>query len=175
MNIMTRQETLSVKEKIQNLREKHQHIFDNNNMPGALFFPKMAYRPRGKDELYISFFASELKRESRIYTEFISSEYYPEDSNRTLWMWNYNPHWEEEYETTEPNSAGQVRYLVPVSELIKVQEAVKTEQKDSFTFLGDSIVQDIPLTEMTVRDLAAIMTGKPVSKKEWLNKIITQK
>lgn len=175
MSITIRQDGLSAKEKIQNLREKHQHIFDNNNMPGALFFPKMAYRPRGKDELYISFFASELKRESRIYTEFVSSEYYPEDSNRTLWMWNYNPHWEEEYEPTEPNSAGQVRYLVPVSELIKVQEVPKTEQKDSFTFLGDSIVQDIPLTEMTVRDLAAIMTGKPVSNKEWLNKIITQK
>lgn len=175
MSITIRSETLSVKEKIQNLREKHQHIFERNNMPGALFFPKMAYRPKGKDELYISFFASELKRESTIYTEFVSNEYYPEDSNRTLWMWSYNPHWEEEYEKTEANSLGQVRYLVPVSELVKISDVVRTEEKDSFDFLGETLIEDASFDQMTIRDLAAIMTGKPVSKKEWLNKLITQK
>ena len=60
MGISTKTE-LSTKEKIAVLREKHQFIFDTLDIPNALFYPKMAYRPHGKDELYVSFFDNELK------------------------------------------------------------------------------------------------------------------
>jgi len=180
MSISTKTEPLSVREKVANLREKHQFIFDSLGMPGALFFPKMAYRPRGKDELYVGFFASEFKREADVYTEFVSSEYYPEDANRTLWVWRYNPHWEEEYETTEPNNLGHVRYLVPVSELIKVNLPKDKMPPDPFlsspnVSLDDDILDDAPIDEMTIRDFATIMTGKPLSSKSWLNNLITGK
>jgi hypothetical protein len=35
-------------------------------------------------------------------------------------------------------------------------------------------IADAPLSEITIRDLAAIMLMKPVSAKPWLNEIIKQ-
>lgn len=174
MSISTKTEMTS-KEKIAVLREKHQFIFDALEIPNALFYPKMAYRPYGKDELYVSFFANELKREGDIYTEFVSRDYVSEDSNRTLWMWRYNPHWEEEYETTEPNDLGHVRYLVPVSELIKVNIPKEKLPPDPFESFGKDLVDDASIDEMTIRDFATIMTGRPLSTKSWLNNLITGK
>jgi len=174
MSISTKAE-LTSKEKIALLREKHQPIFDALQVSNALFFPKMAYRPHGKDELYISFFASELKREGDIYTEFVSRDYVSEDSNRTLWMWRYNPHWEEEYESTEPNDLGHVRYLVPVSELIKVNMPKEKMTPDPFESFGQDLIDDAPIDEMTIRDFATIMTGRPLSTKSWLNNLISGK
>jgi hypothetical protein len=174
MSISTKTEMTS-KEKIAVLREKHQFTFDALDIPNALFYPKMAYRPYGKDELYVSFFVNELKREADIYTEFVSRDYVSEDSNRTLWMWRYNPHWEEEYETTEPNDLGHVRYLVPVSELIKVNMPKEKLPPDPFKSFGDDLIDDAPIDEMTIRDFATIMTGRPLSSKSWLNNLISGK
>jgi hypothetical protein len=175
MSISTKGEQLSIRDKIAILREKHQYIFDSLGIPGALFFPKMAYRPRGKDDLYISFFASEFKREADIYTEFVSRDFMSEDSNRTLWMWRYNPHWEEEYETTEPNELGHVRYLIPVSELIKVSLPKEKMPVDPFDAFGDELTDDASISDMTIRDFATIMTGRPLSTKAWLNNLISGK
>jgi hypothetical protein len=174
MTISTKTEMTS-KEKIALLREKHQFIFDSINIPNALFFPKMAYRPRGKDDLYVSFFASEFKREGDIYTEFVSRDFMSEDSSRTLWMWRYNPHWEEEYDTTEPNELGHVRHLVPVNELVKVPIPKEKIPVNPFESFAQDLIEDASLDDMTIRDFATIMTGKPLSAKAWLNKIITEK
>ena len=35
--------------------------------------------------------------------------------------------------------------------------------------------QDLPIDQLTIRDLAAILTGKPVSMKKWLNQIVKNK
>jgi hypothetical protein len=160
------------KKRIFDLRDHQQPLFDALGISSALFFPKMSYRPKGKDELYVSFFPSELKRGYDIYTEFVSREYEAEDPERTLWKWRFNPHWEDEYECTNDV---QPRYLLPVKELIKVTAPKKTEvaqQKDIFEegFLtGDD---DAPISDMTIRDLLAILSKSPVSKKEWLNNLL---
>lgn len=174
MAIGTKKE-LTSKEKVAVLREKHQPVFDAIGVPNAYFYPKIAYRPSGKDELYVSFFPSELSREANVYTEFVSRDYISEDSNRTLWMWRYNPHWEEEYEATPPNEVGHVRFLVPVSELIKITMPKEKEAAPSFDLFESGIIADCPISEMTVRDFATIMTGKPLSTKQWLNELITNK
>jgi|TARA_R100000322_G_C5380662_1_gene175986 hypothetical protein len=111
-NIMTPAER---KAKVAKLREEHQPYFDKNNKH-ALYIPKMAYRPSGKDELHVSFFPSELQKEKDIYTEFVSIEYDTEDPKRTLYFLKHNPHWKEEYELVTSNS-GFERHIVPVSEL----------------------------------------------------------
>jgi len=80
------------------------------------YVPKMAYRPTGKDELHISFFPSELQKGKDIYTEFVSIDYESEDTKRTLYLWEYNAHWEEEYELIE-SSSGFQRHIIPVAEL----------------------------------------------------------
>lgn len=171
MSISTKtSEPLSTKDKIALLREKHQPAFDRLGVPNALFFPKMAYRPSGKDELYVSFFESELKRAEDIYTEAVSRDYISESDNRELWLWRYNPHWQSEYETTAPNELGHFRYLVPVSELIKIPDAPPVI--DRFATMEASL-EDLPFSEMTIKDFAAIMSWKPVSEKAWLNQLIT--
>jgi hypothetical protein len=124
-------------------------------------------------EQHIGFFLSELKKGKDIYTEFTSIDLDPEDPTRTLYKWRFNPHYEEEYEKTEPAANGHFRYLVPVSELIKIEmeQAVEVSEFPDFDEIMDPDL-DAPLSQITMRDLAAIMLKKPVSNKKWLNDII---
>jgi hypothetical protein len=173
---MIKTQEKSTKDRVAELREKHQPLFEEIGKPQSYFYPKIAYRPADKDELYVSFFPSELGKGDDIYTEFINRDYNPEDSNRTLWVLKYNPHWREEYEPTQVNDLSTARYLVPVSELTKVNLPKKQEEDeaDPFKSLID-FVDDCPISQMTVRDFATIMLGKPISHKPWLNKLITEK
>ncbi len=92
------------KKKIQELFEYH--IPTLMKQPGLIepiFIPKMAYKPAGKDEKHVTFFASEIEKAEYfenpkdIFIEFISNEYNPEDPKRTLYKWRFNPHWRTEY------------------------------------------------------------------------------
>ena len=104
------------KAKVLELRKEHRYYFEESNNKNALYIPKMAYRPTGKDELHVSFFPSELEKSRDIYTEFVSINYESEDPKRTLYLLKHNPHWKEEYELVTSNSGFQ-RHIVPVSEL----------------------------------------------------------
>ena len=104
------------KAKVAKLREEHEDYFQTIGSINALYIPKMAYRPTGKDDLHVSFFPSELEKGRDIYTEFVSIEYETEDPKRTLYLLKFNPHWEEEYELITSN-AGFERHIIPVSEL----------------------------------------------------------
>ena len=104
------------KAKVLELRKEHENHFESTNNKNALYIPKMAYRPTGKDELHVSFFPSELEKSRDIYTEFVSINYESEDPKRTLYLLKHNPHWKEEYELVTSNSGFQ-RHIVPVSEL----------------------------------------------------------
>ena len=102
--------------KVQKLKEEHENYFQTIGSINALYIPKMAYRPSGKDELHVSFFPSELQKGRDIYTEFVSIDYDSEDPKRTLYLLKHNAHWAEEYETVT-SSSGFERHIVPVSEL----------------------------------------------------------
>jgi hypothetical protein len=128
------------KQKVNLLREEHQDYFDALDVPNALFIPKMAYRPPGKDDLYISFFPSELQKSEDIYTEFVSIEYDSEDPKRTLYLLKHNPFWKEEYELTTSN-AGFERYLIPVSELKIINDASNRAASEVKEILN---LQDLP-------------------------------
>ena len=104
------------KAKVQELRIEHENYFQKMGNINALYIPKMAYRPTGKDELHVSFFPSELQKNKDIFTEFVSIEYDSEDPKRTLYLLKHNAHWEEEYEKVT-SSSGFERHIVPVSEL----------------------------------------------------------
>jgi hypothetical protein len=98
------------------LKEEHEDYFQISGNVNALYLPKMAYRPSGKDELHVTFFPSELEKEIDIYTEFVSIDYVCEDPKRTLYLVKHNPHWKTEYELITSNS-GFTRHMIPVSEL----------------------------------------------------------
>jgi hypothetical protein len=104
------------KAKVQKLREEHENYFQTMGIINALYIPKMAYRPSGKDELHVSFFPSELQKGRDIFTEFVSIDYDSEDPKRTLYLLKHNAHWAEEYEIVT-SSSGFERHIVPVSEL----------------------------------------------------------
>jgi hypothetical protein len=100
-----------------------------------------------------------------------------EDPTRTLYKWKFNSFWSEEYEEVESDKPEiSERYLIPVSELVKVSTPEKTVAPKQLEFNGfDEIMntdQDAPLDQLTIRDLAAIMLKKPVSQKKWLNDLI---
>jgi hypothetical protein len=170
------------REKLKKLREFHQIEFEKLGVPNAVFIPKMAYQPYGKTEKHIAFFLSEINRGEDVYVEFCSKDLDPEDPKRTLYKWLFNAHYQTEYDVTEPHAVtGHVRYLIPVAELVVVKVNIpeetisEAEEKaaDIEFSLDNPDEGDIPMNQMTMRDYAAIHLKKPVSRKKWLNDIIT--
>ncbi|GAF80198.1 unnamed protein product [marine sediment metagenome] len=124
------------KEKIAKLRKEHEDYFQTIDEIDALYMPKMAYRPSGKDDLHISFFPSELEKGGEIYTEFVSIAYDSEDPKRTLYLYKYNPHWKEEYELVTSNS-GFERHLIPVNELRIINDVTSRGKVASILKIDD--------------------------------------
>lgn len=179
---------------LKDLRDYHQPLLAKLNIPDVIFYGKTPFIPAGKNELYISFFKSEISSGQDLYIEFAHFDNLPMYEDRKLYKWKWNPHYESEYQQTDPPEAitSKNRYLVPVGELIIVtaamqpqaqpekKEGEKLSTKDIDKprniiedFKLDDPNLDLPLNNMTIRDLAAILLKKPCSQKKWLNDIIT--
>lgn len=174
MGISTATKRDDKKKIYQDLKDYHQPLFTELGITDPFYVTSMAYKPIGKTEKYISLFPSQMKRGVDIYTEFTSKDLKPDDANRTLYKWRFNPHWHEEYESVEIEGSTDYRYLIPVAELIPMVSPSRNVDVigfDSFAEIMDPD-QDCPLDQMTVRDLAAILLKKPVSKKKWLNDLV---
>ncbi len=180
--ISTTDKSNDKQERLKKLREYHQPTFDKLGLTNPTYIPKLFYRPFGKTELFIAFFPSEISKGEDIYTEAADKDFVSMDPERKLFKWRFNPHFEEEYEKTEPSpGTGHIRYMVPVEELvlIKPEPEAPVETKTGQTALDlDTIPDpnsDLPMDQMTIRDYAAIHLKKPCSNKKWLNEIITSK
>ena len=138
------------KKRVAKLREEHEDFFQKNGIINALYIPKMAYRPTGKDDLHVSFFPSELEKGRDIYTEFVSIEYETEDPKRTLYLIKNNPHWKEEYELIT-SSSGFERHIIPVSEL-KVMNDVTDREEKKIASIDDFTIPN-PETERNMLDV----------------------
>jgi len=180
---------------INKLKEKHNKLFKLENLETApRFIPKYVFTPKNGDERVISLFFSEISSGDDVYTEFVSIGLEPEDPERRLWKWPYNPEFATEYALTEPNINGHRLYMIPVAELIDVaalhlgvkkeskptiveqataQLSLAIEEEKQATITAD-IIGDAPLDQMTIRDKAAIDWKIPVSDKPWLNELITK-
>jgi hypothetical protein len=139
------------KEKVAKLREEHQEYFNTSNLKNALYIPKMAYRPSGKDDLHVSFFPSELEKETDIYTEFVSIDYDSEDPKRTLYLLKHNPHWKEEFELITSNSGFQ-RHMVPASELKVINDVTSRGPEKKEQVILDFANPSIPNPDDVVVD-----------------------
>lgn len=128
------------KKKVSELKEEHEDYFQTIGNINALYIPKMAYRPAGKDELFVSFFPSELEKGGDIYTEFVSINYETEDPKRTLYLHKHNPHWKEEYELVTSNS-GFERHMIPVNELEIINDVTS---RGKVNFNNETILEDLP-------------------------------
>ena len=136
------------KAKVLELRKEHENYFQTMGNINALYIPKMAYRPSGKDELHVSFFPSELQKGRDIYTEFVSIEYNSEDPKRTLYLFKHNAHWAEEYEKVT-SSSGFERHIVPVSNL-KVINDITDRSK---------VKETVNLTNPDERSIVDVLKG----------------
>ena len=148
--------------KVNELKEEHEDYFQTIGNINALYIPKMAYRPAGKDELYISFFPSELEKEHDIFTEFVSIEYDSEDPKRTLYLLKHNPHWKDEYELIT-SSSGFQRHMIPVSELKVINDVTNRTGKK---------VIDKSLEFFNIADPEATPSSELVNKLEDINQTL---
>lgn len=176
---------------IEELRKKHQPVFDALGIPDAVFMPKMAHYVKGLTGLQMGFFESELSSGEDVYTEMVSRQWEPEDTNRTLYKIRGNEHFREELESSEPNERGDCRYFFPCEELEEVRMPATTKAKakaktarvvestpvslphEEINIPMDPDI-DAPMDQMTLRDHAALTLREPVSLKPWLNDIIKQ-
>lgn len=168
---------LTTKEKISRLREHQQPLFEFLNIPKAFYQPKMKYKQEVVNTEAVTFFPAEIENGVDIYTEFVSRDYLSEDKTRQLYVWRYNPNYKQDLRITIPDSTGKYRFIVPVSELEKVDRPILVDSPNQTEMkLDEPIgeVLDIPIKDMTVRDYAAIIWKKPVSTKEWINKLVTE-
>jgi|TARA_R110000822_G_scaffold16828_2_gene56885 hypothetical protein len=133
------------KAKVLTLRKMHEDYFQTEGKINAQYIPKMAYRPKGKDELHVSFFPSELDKDEDIYTEFVSIDYDSEDPKRTLYLHKYNPHWKSEYELVTSGSGFQ-RHLIPVSELKVINDITSKSINISYSDTGKAVSSGIKQT-----------------------------
>jgi hypothetical protein len=165
------------KEKILQLREKHEPLFNQLGLDNPTFVPKMFYKKSGGE--FIKMFTSEVSSGKDLYTERVSREYESEDETRTLYKWKHNPYYDTEYPREPFNSAvqkGVFVYTIPVDEL-EVIEPIKKgistvgRIKESDFELPDPDL-DLPMSQMTLRDYACIKLKTPQSFKPWLNEII---
>ena len=154
---------LSKKEKIAALKTKHEPLFEKLGVTNPIFLPKTVFgTPK---VLYL--FPSELRHERDIYTEMVDKDYNSEDPDRVLYRWKYQADYATRYQQKEFRNSGDYMSVVPFTELERIEAEDEAEE-----FGIPDPDEDAPISELTIRDLAAILTGKPVSHKEWLNKIM---
>lgn len=175
----------------------HEPAFCMLNEDNPLFYPKCPFI--WNDEETISMMKAEIISPI-FYTEIVNADYTPKDPNRTLYKFRGNINYINEYFSKIENGiTGEYsRYFVPLHEFERVdlqllfpeekppvinfnlQEPLKTSK---FTELPLSFKEeeddrdndeDSLMTKLTIRDHAAIQWKLPVSKKEWLNKLIKQ-
>ncbi len=161
-------------ERILKLKSEHQPYFDRIGKPNAVFIPKMAYIPSGKDELHVSFFESELKKECDIYTEFVNIQYVSEDPKRTLYLVRYNPFWKDEYEIIVSKS-GFERHFIPVNELVPLNDMSDRLKLKSTSYVNTDEIKNVkdnsPKVFEYLKDTLSqrfgydLLGGKKVSKK----------
>jgi hypothetical protein len=159
------------------------------NRPIYAFFTKVPFMNNGKR--VVGLFQSELEQDRDLYFELTTKNIVPIEEDRCLYRLRYSADIKSRF-STSPD--GQ-RHLVPVEEMERVwcigqviskapqsfqskevqkpviAGQVKTPVADFTLDLDDT--EDLKIDRMTVRDLIAILTKKPVSTKEWLNKLVT--
>jgi hypothetical protein len=170
----------------------HKPLFVKEGVSNPKYNPRLCYMHKGVR--VVSFYAKELAGSQDIYTEFCDRNLVPEDPDRTLWKWIFNPEFETEYElsTAHPDT-GDRRFIIPISELLDVKKYHSQKEKmeeasactpttvtvDPITKPEPVIVEpnttavvDMPYDAMSIRDYAAIQWKVPVSQKDWLNELI---
>lgn len=191
---------LTTGKKIENLLQGQLPLFNQLDINNPYYQPRTFFIDKGVEG--IGFFEGELKKGTDIYTERVSKDFlfiekrdpknplansygivqtpYKEVSieQRPMYVWKYRADWEEIYHVQRlTHDTKQRIFFIPVNHLKplpKFQDISQQELKLDEVLSNDNKknLEDIPLTEMSVRDYAAIVWRKPVSLKPWINQLI---
>ena len=173
------------------LKQRNEDNFRKLGLLTPNFTIKFAYIPKHREDMVVSMFPSEMESGEDIYMELTDGNNYPIHEQAVLYKLRHNPFYKQgEYEIIPPDPSRNKNaetYLVPISELEIVAGAVSTavgEQKPapkkpliSTNILSDDggyqkEKEDAHYSELTIRDLVAILCKNPVSNKKWLNNLI---
>lgn len=168
--MMTNNRSLTKEDKdslIVAMRDYHAEHMKKATTKKTYFFPKVPYAgPNGIK--VIGLFRSELERmDEEVFIELINMKYEPLDEKRTLYRHRFNPHFREEY---LPAPGSSERYSIPVHELEIVWKLSENQIKEPDVDIDS--MEDCNFSQLTVRDIAALILRKPVSSKTWLNELI---
>lgn len=145
-----------------NYLERHEDYFESIDIPldKIQFYPKKIFTLRNGEE-YVALYKRELEN-PKFFTEFVGEGNAPIGEQPNLYQW-------------EAKNIGQYtlgnyeKYNVPISHFKALKPIRKREQN---IVPLDSELEDANMNEMTLRDKCAIEWKRPVSRKEWLNKLI---
>lgn len=159
-------------EKVQLIKNYWDKYFKNLKTD-YLFYPKFAYIPKNKTELYVSFFPSELRQGKDFYTEVVDKNYNVINSQRVLLKWRYNPHWKEEYEMTHPEDINNTRYLIPLAEFVEIKSKEIVSDSPLMESISDfSFMLNNKFTDLTARDYFCLLHLIPASNSQEINDFI---
>ncbi len=178
------------------LRQRNEQNFKNLGLINPYFTIKFAYVPKHREDLVVSMFPSEMEAQEDVYLELTDGNHSPVFEQPVLYKMRRNPFYKQgEYEVIPPDASrnkNSETYLVPVSELeivggtptpgvlplsvvkkpqISIGQLLNTANMD---ISSEKEKEDVHYSEMTLRDLAAVMLKAPVSNKKWLNDLINQ-
>lgn len=166
------------KQKLDSIREYHAPLIRALGISPLDFNMKMPFYDR-HGRYVVGIFGSEFKKDKGFFFELVTRDLDPLESERKVYRIARNDNHEEEYEMNEKGS-----FLVPVDELRVInpsssapapQEKKPEPVQPAPVFNSKpavSLPEDLPYSEMTIRDYMAIHTGKPVSLKPWLNDLL---
>lgn len=176
------------------LKQRNEQNFRNLGLLTPNFTIKFAYVPKHREDMVVSMFPSEMEGGEDIYMELTDGNNYPLHEQPVLYKLRHNPYYKQgEYEVIPPDPSRNKNaetYLVPISELEVVSGKAATTQVEKpiaatpakKPMISTSIIsedsgfqkekEDAHYSELTIRDLAAILLKSPVSNKKWLNNLI---
>lgn len=164
------------KMKLDQIRDYHGPLIRALGISPLDFNMKMPFYDR-HGRYVVGIFGSEFKKDKGFFFELVTRDLDPLESERKVYRIARNDNHEEEYEMNEKGS-----FLVPVDELrvVNPSSSAPVEKKPEpvqpapvFNSKPTATVEeDLPYSEMTIRDFMAIHTGKPVSLKPWLNDLL---
>lgn len=183
--------------KLENVRDYHATLIQDLGISPLDFNMKMPFYDK-QGRYVVGLFASEFLKDKGTFFELVTRELDPLDPERKVYRVARNDNFKEEYEMNDRGTS----FLVPVDELrvvnpqsVAISKASAVTANDRFkqsnaaaskpmaqpqpvfTSKPQPAVQDnddLPYTAMTIRDYLAIHTGKPVSLKPWLNKLVAR-
>lgn len=162
--------------------EHHKKLIEDLGIETSDFQMKFAWNRNGR--MVIGIFDNEFRKEKGLYFELVDSYNKPVDPERKVYRVPPNENYAKEYEPYTGKKNNSLSYLVPLEELRIINPVSAAITKSNFINSMDSFfvknkssefihpIQDALISEMTIRDLYAIIKNKPVSTKDWLNDII---